>query len=105
MTVWLVGVGPEDAELMTLKATRVLREADAVVFDRLIGDDVLDHVSPSAERYDVVAGEISDLLIGTGMSPLTPAAVATNATRSDETSGVDLFASSAGCLSAPYRCS
>ncbi len=53
MTVHLVGVGPGDVELMTLKAARLLGEADAVVFDRLIGDDVLDFVSPTAERYDV----------------------------------------------------
>ncbi len=53
MTVHLVGVGPGDAELMTLKAARLLGEADAVVYDRLIGDDVLGFVSPTAERYDV----------------------------------------------------
>ncbi len=53
MTVHLVGVGPGDAELMTLKAARLLGEADAVVYDRLIGDDILHFVSPSAERYDV----------------------------------------------------
>lgn len=53
MTVHLVGVGPGDAELMTLRAARVLGEADAVVYDRLIGDNVLDYVSPTAERHDV----------------------------------------------------
>ncbi len=75
MTVWLVGVGPGDAELMTLKAARLLGNADAVVFDRLIGDDVLDHVSPSAERYDVGKSpgrpgpsqdQINDLLVALG---------------------------------------
>ncbi len=53
MTVYLVGVGPGDAELMTIKAARLIGEADAVVYDRLIGGDVLDFVSPTAERYDV----------------------------------------------------
>lgn len=53
MTVSIIGVGPGDAELMTLKAARLLREADAVVYDRLIGNEVLDYVSPLAERYDV----------------------------------------------------
>ncbi len=53
MTVHLVGVGPGDAELMTLKAARLLADADAVVYDRLIGDEILDHVAPCAERYPV----------------------------------------------------
>ncbi len=53
MTVHLVGVGPGDAELMTLKAARLLGSADAVVYDRLIGAEILDFVSPSAERYAV----------------------------------------------------
>lgn len=53
MTVFIVGVGPGDAELMTLKAARLLRDADAVVHDRLIGTEVLDYVSPLAERHDV----------------------------------------------------
>lgn len=39
--VWLVGVGPGDAELMTLKAARVLGEADVWLVDDLVGDDVL----------------------------------------------------------------
>ena len=75
MTVHLVGVGPGDAELMTMKAARLLAEADAVVFDRLIGDEILDHVGPSAERYPVGKtpgkpgpdqDEINDLLIALG---------------------------------------
>lgn len=53
MTVHMLGVGPGDAELLTIKAARLLGAADAVVHDRLIGHDVLDFVSPTAERYDV----------------------------------------------------
>ena len=51
--VWLVGAGPGDPELLTLKGRRVLEEADVVVHDRLIGGDVLDYVSPGAELIDV----------------------------------------------------
>lgn len=53
MTVHILGAGPGDAELLTLKAVRILGTADAVVHDRLIGDDILDFAPPSAERYDV----------------------------------------------------
>lgn len=75
MTVHLLGVGPGDPDLMTLKAVRLLGEAEAVVHDRLIGDQVLDYVSPSAERYDVgktpglpgpTQQEINDLLVQLG---------------------------------------
>ncbi|MFT7645929.1 MAG: uroporphyrin-III C-methyltransferase [Candidatus Poriferisodalaceae bacterium] len=75
MTVWLVGVGPGEAELMTVKAARLLGEADAVVYDRLIGDDVLSFVSPAAEQYDVgktpghpgpTQQDINDLLVSLG---------------------------------------
>lgn len=75
MTVWIVGVGPGDAELMTVKAARLLREADVVVYDRLIGADVLAEVSPTAIRYDVgkIPGEpgptqeqINELLVDLG---------------------------------------
>ena len=51
--VTLVGAGPGDAELLTLKAARVLASAELVLYDHLVSDDVLRHVAPGAERIYV----------------------------------------------------
>ncbi|MBI5586932.1 MAG: uroporphyrinogen-III C-methyltransferase [Deltaproteobacteria bacterium] len=47
--VYLVGAGPGDPELITLKGKRVLEEAEVVIYDRLVGDGVLEFVNPQAE--------------------------------------------------------
>jgi uroporphyrin-III C-methyltransferase len=54
-TVYLVGAGPGDPELITLKARRVLEGADAVVYDHLVSPELLDLAPPGCER--VFAGK------------------------------------------------
>lgn len=51
--VSLVGAGPGDPGLLTVKAARLLAAAEVVVHDALVGDDVLELVHPSAELIDV----------------------------------------------------
>lgn len=51
--VFLVGAGPGDPELMTLKGLRILRSADVVLYDRLISDDILEEVPADASRIYV----------------------------------------------------
>jgi uroporphyrin-III C-methyltransferase len=49
----LVGAGPGDPELLTLKAARLIAAADIVLHDRLIGPGILELASPSARVIDV----------------------------------------------------
>ena len=48
--VYLVGAGPGDPELLTIKAARLIAEADVLVYDNLVSQPVLDLARPDAER-------------------------------------------------------
>ncbi len=51
--VHIVGAGPGDPELLTLKALRVLQDADIVFYDNLVGADILDLIRRDADRVSV----------------------------------------------------
>jgi uroporphyrin-III C-methyltransferase len=51
--VWLVGAGPGDPELLTLKALKILQKADVIVHDGLVTDEILDLAPASARRISV----------------------------------------------------
>jgi uroporphyrinogen III methyltransferase/synthase len=78
--VYLVGAGPGDPELLTLKGRRLLATANAVVHDRLIAPALLDLIEPGVLRIGVgkAAGgpstsqaEITELLVRLGRAGLT----------------------------------
>ena len=70
--VWLVGAGPGDPELLTLKAARVLACADVVVHDRLVSPQIIDLAPASARRlyvgkrkssHSLPQDDVNDLLV------------------------------------------
>jgi uroporphyrinogen III methyltransferase/synthase len=73
--VFLVGAGPGDPELLTVKARRLLGEADVVVHDHLVSPEILAWINPAAEILFVgkkggsfckPQSEIDDLLVRLG---------------------------------------
>lgn len=51
--VFLVGAGPGDPELLTVKASRLLQTADAVLYDELVSPEILRLTSPTAQLHNV----------------------------------------------------
>ena len=52
--VWLVGAGPGDPDLLTIKALNALRAADVVVHDGLVSVAILDLIPAATRRINVV---------------------------------------------------
>ncbi len=70
--VYLVGAGPGDPQLLTIKAVKVLKEADVVIYDRLVGEEILCLAPESAEmiyvgkrtgKHEVPQDKITELII------------------------------------------
>lgn len=53
MVVYLIGAGPGDADLITLKAVKALNKADVVLYDYLANEEILEHAPESAKRIYV----------------------------------------------------
>jgi uroporphyrin-III C-methyltransferase/precorrin-2 dehydrogenase/sirohydrochlorin ferrochelatase/uroporphyrin-III C-methyltransferase len=70
--VFLVGAGPGDPDLLTVKALRLIKEIKTVVYDRLVSPEIMDLIPESAERiyagkqmsnHHLVQDEINSLLV------------------------------------------
>lgn len=70
--VWLVGAGPGDPELLTVKAARLIALADVIVHDHLVGEDILAqagsntrliYVGKESARHTLPQQEINRLLV------------------------------------------
>jgi uroporphyrinogen III methyltransferase/synthase len=70
--VYLVGAGPGDAGLLTLRGAELLRRADVVVYDALVNSDLLKLAAPAAEiifggkrarDHSLTQAELNELLI------------------------------------------
>ena len=79
-TVYIVGAGPGDPELLTLKAARLLKEAEVVVYDRLVSEEILDLIPSGTTRifagkaardHHMPQREINELLVSMSESGRT----------------------------------
>jgi uroporphyrin-III C-methyltransferase len=70
--VYLVGAGPGDPKLLTVKAVELLKDADVVIYDRLVGESILNLAPEKAEKiyvgkrtgkHEVPQNKITELII------------------------------------------
>lgn len=73
----VIGAGPGDIDLITVKALKVLKEADVVLYDALVNTDLLEYVNPLAEKiyvgkrrgcYSYQQEQINELIVSRAFS-------------------------------------
>jgi len=74
--VFLVGAGPGDPKLLTLRAFELLKEAEVVIYDRLVSDSILKlvpsgaekiYVGKSSKKHELTQDKITALLVEKGL--------------------------------------
>lgn len=73
MTVYLVGAGPGDPGLITVKGLQLVRSCEALVYDRLVAAELVAEAPPDAIRIDrarLSQAEINDVLLRLGRTGL-----------------------------------
>ncbi len=73
MTVWLVGAGPGDPELVTVRGLDLIRACDALVHDALVAPELVDEAPAEAlviSREGVGQSDLNDLLVELGTAGL-----------------------------------
>ena len=70
--VWLTGAGPGSSELLTVKARRLLETGDCIIYDRLVGKEILSmlpadkeliYVGKAAGHHAVHQSQITRILV------------------------------------------
>ena len=75
--VFLVGAGPGDPDLLTIKALRLIENAEVIVFDRLVSDDIMAlaprgatriYAGKALDKHDMPQDEINELIVNLARS-------------------------------------